>query len=282
MSGNKIRVTVLIENTSDGSLACEHSLSFFIEYMEKRILLDSGSSEAFGENAEKMGISITGLDAYVLSHGHYDHSGGFDLIFRNDPAARVYARKEALDTYLSCSGGLHEISVPKNIAEQSERFILTDGIREILPRIYVIPHNTQGLEKTGEKSRLYKKQGKEILPDDFAHEQSLVIDSEKGLVIFNSCSHAGAVNIIKEAKAAFGQKPIYAYVGGLHMKGKKDGKEICAFSEDEINGLCSAFKNEGVKKIYTGHCTGIPGFEKLKSRLGEHIQKLTTGLVFDL
>ncbi|MCC8014227.1 MAG: MBL fold metallo-hydrolase [Eubacterium sp.] len=282
MSGNNIRVTVLIENTSEGSLACEHGLSLFIEYMGKRILLDSGSSEAFGENAEKLGISLTGLDAYVLSHGHYDHSGGFDLIFRNDPTARVYAQKEALDTYLSGSGGLHEISVPKNIAEQDERFILTEGIREILPRIYVIPHNTPGLEKIGEKSRLHKKHREEILPDDFAHEQSLVIDSKKGLVVFNSCSHAGAANIIKEAKAAFGQKPIYAYVGGLHMKGKKDGKEICAFSEDEINCLCSAFINEGVKKIYTGHCTGVLGFEKLKSRLGERIQKLTTGLIFDL
>ncbi len=71
----KIRVAVLIENTSDGSLAAEHGLSLFIEYKGKRILLDAGSSGAFYGNAAALGISLSGLDAYVLSHGHYDHSG---------------------------------------------------------------------------------------------------------------------------------------------------------------------------------------------------------------
>ncbi len=279
---NKIKVTVLIENTSESTLACEHGLSLFIEFGGKRILLDAGSSEAFGENAEKLGISLTGLDAYVLSHGHYDHSGGFDYIFRRDPEAKVYARKEALDEYFSAGGGLHEISVPKNAAVQRERFIFTEGFKEILPQIYLVPHHTEGLELIGEKSGLYKKRGEVILPDDFSHEQSLVIDKEEGLVIFNSCSHGGAINIIREAKAALGQKQIYAYIGGLHMKGRKDGMEICAFSEAEIEELCGVFINENVRKIYTGHCTGVPGFEKLKSRLGERVERLTTGLVFSL
>ncbi|MCD8090761.1 MAG: MBL fold metallo-hydrolase [Clostridiales bacterium] len=282
MNEHKIRVTVLIENTSDGILTCEHGLSLFIEYAGKRILLDAGSSEAFGENAEKLGLSLTCLDAYVLSHGHYDHSGGFDYIFRNDPAARVYARKEALDVYLSAAGGLHEISVPENVAKQRERFIFTDGLKEILPKIYLIPHKTTGLEGIGEKSKLYKKQGAEILPDDFAHEQSLVVDTEDGLVIFNSCSHAAAPNIIREAKAALGRKRVYAYVGGLHMKGRKNGREICAFSEEETCSLCRAFLKENIRKIYTGHCTGTPGFEKLKSRLGNRVQRLSTGLIFTL
>lgn len=237
MNENKIQVTVLIENTSEGYLACEHGLSLFIEYNGKKMLLDAGNSKTFGENAAKLGIILTGLDAYVLSHGHYDHSGGFGYIFRNDPSAKVYARKDALNVYLSASGGLHEISVPENVASQRERFIFTDSLKEIIPSVYLVPHQTEGLNHIGEKSKLYKKQGEEIFPDDFAHEQSLVIDTEKGLVIFNSCSHDGAANIIRETKAALRQKPVYAYVGGLHMKGSKNGKEICAFSEPEINAL---------------------------------------------
>ncbi|MCD8363426.1 MAG: MBL fold metallo-hydrolase [Lachnospiraceae bacterium] len=279
---HEITITVLIENTSDGIFACEHGLSLFIQFAGKRILLDAGSSDAFCKNADAMGISLTDLDAYILSHGHYDHSGGFEELFRRAPAAKVYARKEALDVYLSAAGGMHEISVPQNVASQSDRFLLVDDCREILPGIILVSHSTKGLAQIGEKSGLYKKQGDQIVPDDFIHEQSLVMDTSDGLVIFNSCSHAGAANIIREVRDACGQKRVCAYVGGLHMKGKKDGLEICAFSDAEIDSLCEVFRQEGIAQIYTGHCTGTPGFEKLRSRLGDRIHRLTTGLRFEL
>ncbi len=279
---HKIRITVLIENTSDGVLACEQGLSLLIEYAGKRILLDAGSSDAFCENADALGISLVGLDACVLSHGHYDHSGGFEKIFLLDPAAKVYARKEALDVYLSSGREMYEIGVPQNVASYRERFILVDGIREILPGIVLVPHDTRGLDQIGEKTGLYKRQDGQILPDDFAHEQSLVIDTDRGLVIFNSCSHAGAANIIREARAACGQKRVCAYVGGLHMKEEKDHKEICMFSDEEIDKLCQVFRQEVTEQIYTGHCTGTLGFEKLYSRLGNQIHRLTTGLRFEL
>lgn len=275
-------VTVLIENTSDGALACEHGLSLLIEYAGKRILLDAGSSGAFCKNADALGISLTGLDAAVLSHGHYDHSGGFAELFRRNPAIKVYARKEALEGYFSASGGLHEISVPQAVASQRDRFLLVDGVRALFPGVLLVPHSTAGLDLVGAKGGLYKRQGERLVPDDFAHEQSLVIDTGKGLAIFNSCSHGGAVSIIREAKAACGQERVSAYVGGLHMKGKKDGKELCAFSGAELDALCDGLLKEGVGEIYTGHCTGAPGFAELRGRLGNRVHRLTTGLRFAL
>lgn len=278
----KIQITVLIENTSDSSLACEHGLSLLIEHAGRRILLDAGSSEVFCDNADSLEISLTGLDACVLSHGHYDHSGGFEKIFLRNPNAKVYARKEALDVYLSAIGGMHEISVPQNVAAHRDRFILTDSFRKILPSVFLVPHNTKNLARIGEKSGLYKNQNGQILPDDFAHEQSLVIDTDDGLVIFNSCSHAGAANIIREVREACPQKRIRAYIGGLHMKGKENGREICTFSSSEIDALCDAFLDEGIAQIYTGHCTGAPGFEALQRRLGDRVHRLTTGLRFEI
>ncbi len=277
-----ILVTVLIENTSDGSLACEHGLSLLIEVGGKRILLDAGSSSAFCENADAMGIALTDLDACVLSHGHYDHSGGFEALFKRNPDVMVCARNHALDIYYSAGGGMHEISVPANVAARRDRFILIDDIRQILPDVFLIPHSTKNLAQIGKMSGLYKKQDDQILPDDFAHEQSLVILTEKGLIIFNSCSHAGADNIIRECRKACGQKQVYAYVGGLHMKGKKDGREICAFSETRIDALCDILRQEDIQEIYTGHCTGVPGYEALRLRLGDRVHRMTTGMRFQL
>ncbi|MCD7753251.1 MAG: MBL fold metallo-hydrolase [Clostridiales bacterium] len=277
-----IGVTVLIENTSTGCLACEHGLSLLIEFAGRRLLLDTGSTGAFCKNADALGVSLAGLDACVLSHGHYDHSGGFAALFLREPTARVYARKTALDVYYSAAGGMHEISVPQEVASQRDRFLPVDGVCEILPRVFLVPHSTAGLDLIGEKSGLYKNQDGQIVPDDFAHEQSLVIDAADGLVIFNSCSHAGAANIIREARAACGGKRVCAYVGGLHMKGKRDGREICAFSDAEVELLCDALRREGVRQIYTGHCTGAPGLEALRSRLGDRVYRLSTGLRFEL
>ncbi len=273
-----MKVTVLIENTSNNALICEHGLSFLIEYKDKTILLDTGSSDKFYENAGCLGISFDNLSAAVLSHAHYDHSGGFQKLFENHKDVKVYAQKNVFEEYASASGGMHEIGIPKVLHEYKERFLLIDGVTEIFKNIYLVPHSAEGLEKIGAKTKLYKKERDELIPDDFSHEQSLVFDTNKGLVIFNSCSHGGVDNIICEAKAACGNKKVCAYLGGFHMKGKVHGQEVCTFSDEEINELCSVINEEKIEFVYTGHCTGIQGFHELKKRLGDTVQNLTTGL----
>ncbi len=276
-----VTVTVLVENTTDGGLLrCEHGLSLLVEWRGRRILLDAGQTGLFLENADALGLSLTGLDASVLSHGHYDHAGGFGALLRRNPAARVYAQKTAFEPHLSGSGGkIHPIGIPPAVAEQRERFLPVEGVTEILPGAYLMPHNTAELARLGAKGKLYRQTGVELMPDDFSHEQSLVLDTSRGLVLFNSCSHGGAANILREAREALG-KPVYAYVGGLHLKGRRDGQEVCALTPAEMEELCGAFLRENVRHIYTGHCTGEPGLEQLRQGLGERVYRLTTGLRF--
>ncbi len=277
-----MKVTVLIENTSHGNLKCEHGLSLLIQQEDRKILLDAGSSEQFSENAKALHISFDDLNACVLSHGHYDHSGGFEAVFRENARVKVYARKSVVENYYSGSGGLHEIGVPENVLAHGDRFVFVDGVQEIFPGVYLVPHSLPGLDKIGEKSKLYKKVKGEIVPDDFSHEQSLVFDTEKGLIVFNSCSHGGVKKIIREVKMTCGDKPICAYVGGLHMKGKRGGEEICAFSEEEVDDLCGAIREAEITQVYTGHCTGLPGLEKLRERLGASVHSLSTGMRFEI
>ncbi|MCC8075958.1 MAG: MBL fold metallo-hydrolase [Clostridiales bacterium] len=277
---DSVTVTVLVENTTNSTLRCEHGLSLLMEWRGRRILLDAGQTGLFLENTDALGLSLTELDACVLSHGHYDHAGGFGALLRQDPAARVYAQKLVFEPHLSGSGGkIHDIGVPPAVAEQRERFLLIEGMTEILSGVYLVPHNTANLAQLGAKGKLYRQAGGELLPDDFSHEQSLVLDTARGLVLFNSCSHGGAANILREAREALG-KPVYAYIGGLHLKGHRNGREVCALPPAEMDELCGAFLRENVRHIYTGHCTGAPGLELLRQGLGERAHTLTTGLRF--
>ncbi len=278
-----MKITVLIENSSECELAKEHGLSLLIETEDKKILLDSGCSELFADNADKLNIDLTDVDFAVLSHGHFDHSGGFDSFFEKNPQAPLYARIGADGIYYSPNGGFHEIGIPQRVLEFTDRIVYVSDNREICEGVYLIGHNTPDMQKIGEKVRLYKDKNGEIVPDDFAHEQSLIFDTPKGLIIFNSCSHGTVANIIRETKEYFVDKPIYAYVGGLHMMGKTpEGKEICAFTDEEINALCDIIRNENIAYLCTGHCTTLDGFDKVKNRLGDTAVKLTTGLVFEL
>lgn len=252
----------------------------------------------FATNAEKMRLDLSKVDFAVLSHGHYDHSGGFTVFFEKNSTATLYARKEITERYFSgpifSYEDMREISVPDNI-RNSKRFTLIDKSMKIFDGIYLVSHDISNLSSIGYKNNLYRyddksstfiELGDPYALDDFRHEQSLIFDTLKGLIIFNSCSHGGVENIIKEAKEVCGNKPIYTYIGGFHMRGTKNecgfSKEICTFSDDEIANLCNFIKKENIKHIYTGHCTGEIGFEKLKEQLGSIVHRLTTGMVFEL
>lgn len=171
---------VLIENTvsdeNKDKYICEHGLSIYIEYDGKKILLDAGQTGAFINNADKMGVNLNELDFCVLSHGHYDHSDGFDKFLSLYKDANVYGLESILGDYYSGSGGeLHYIGLSKEMYNRyKERFILLGGVTNICENVYAIPHNTGELGKIGKRCKLYKKCDEIYIPDDFLHELSLV------------------------------------------------------------------------------------------------------------
>lgn len=278
-----MKITVLIENTAIEPLKCEHGLSMFIEFQGNKYLLDAGTTDLFLENAKQLNVPVCDVSICVLSHGHYDHSGGFGTYLRENENASVYMMQAAGEAYYSGSGDFYYIGIPQQILkEHGNRFRKITEITKIDENVYLVPHFTQGLESIGKRAKLYVKQGEDYFPDDFSHELSLVFDTEQGLVILNSCSHGGAENIIREVKAALPGKKLYAFLGGLHMKGKRGKEEICTFSEEEIALLVDCLKREGLKYVYTGHCTGAKGIEMLKQYAGDLIQELTAGRIIEL
>lgn len=278
-----MKITVLIENTAYSDLIAEHGLSLLIEYNDKTYLLDAGQTSEFIHNANTLNICLDNVKLAVLSHGHYDHAGGFLEFLSKYPKIKLYAMEDAKNDYYSSSGGIHPIGVPSAILTQHKyNFMFVNCVTQLDDGVYIVPHTTKGLDAIGERAGLYKMVDDKLVPDDFSHELSLVFETEKGLVIFNSCSHAGVCNIITEVKNAFPQKHIYAFVGGLHMKGTKNGEECCTFSESELSEIAKTLKVEKLQKLYTGHCTGKVGFNLLKKYMGESLQALYTGKIIDI
>ena len=139
---------------------------------------------------------------------------------------------------------------------------------EVVPGVTLLPHKTKNLEAIGEHAGMYVKIRGQFRPDSYDHEQSLVFDTDKGLVIFNSCSHGGADNIIREVHETWPEKQIYALIGGLHL--------FCS-TDEEVRALAGRIRETGIRHVYTGHCTGDAAMEILREELGDVVQEFYTG-----
>lgn len=250
-----MKAVVLIENNALPGLEREHGLSVYIEHRGRRILLDTGHSGKFAQNADTLGVSLAQVDTAVLSHGHYDHADGFDVFFARNDRALVHARPAAAqpqyhgEKYIGVRPGLMD--------EYARRFALADGPVDLGDGIYLIP-------------------------DSVDHEQSLAIDTPAGLAVFNSCSHAGAGHIAKDVLARFPGKRIAAYLGGFHLMGA-GGPDTLGAAPGVVKNLCGWLLDElAVGNIYTGHCTGAPAFELLRQAGGGRVHPLDGGTVIEL
>ena len=266
-----MKAIVLVDNIPQGNLAGEWGLSIYIEYQGKHILLDTGSSGLFLKNAGKLGKELQKVDYAVLSHAHYDHANGMKNFFGVNDKAAFYLREGSRENcYMKKWIFRKYIGLPKGILEEyKERIVYAGGNYTLCPGATLIPHKTEGLSRIGKENNMYIRSKNGWQPDDFAHEQSLVLETETGLVIFNSCSHGGADNIINEVKATYPDKKIRALVGGFHLFGKK---------AEEVRAMAQRIRETGIQEIYTGHCTGKEAYVVLKAELGAMVHQLSVGL----
>lgn len=276
-----MRITVLVENTGPSEFKIEHGLSLYIEFNDKKYLLDAGPSDSFFKNAHALSIDLGRVDKAVLSHGHYDHGDGFMVFLNQYKDKVVYGAKNIFDDYYSGSGGsVHYIGLSSKLKQMKNRFNIISMDTKIDEKIYLILDDVSNTKEIGVQKKLYKKVDDVLQPDNFDHELSLVFDTPKGLVICNSCSHAGLESIVDNIKKRL-NKPVYAYVGGLHMKSTKNHIETSSFTEEQIQNLC-IFIKKNIQYVLTGHCTGNVSYDLLKKYLKDRIDFLTTGKTIEI
>lgn len=276
-----MKITVLVENTGPSEFKIEHGLSLYIEFNDKKYLLDAGPSDSFFKNAHALSIDLGRVDKAVLSHGHYDHGDGFMVFLNQYKDKVVYGAKNIFDDYYSGSGGsVHYIGLSSKLKQMKNRFNIISMDTKIDEKIYLILDDVSNTKEIGVQKKLYKKVDDVLQPDNFDHELSLVFDTPKGLVICNSCSHAGLESIVDNIKKRL-NKPVYAYVGGLHMKSTKNHIETSSFTEEQIQNLC-IFIKKNIQYVLTGHCTGNVSYDLLKKYLKDRIDFLTTGKTIEI
>lgn len=265
------KATILVDNNGDGDLNGEWGLSLLVEYKGKKILVDAGASELFAVNMNKLGFDIKEIDYATLSHAHYDHANGIPKFFKDNSGAKFYVQESIQENCYARKFIFKKyIGIPhKLLNDYDDRLVKVSGDYEIMEGAYLIPHKTPGLEAMGRRESMFRKEGLKWIPDDFNHEQSLVLETEKGLVIINCCSHGGAANIVREVEATFPGKKIYSIIGGFHLFNKR---------ELEIQDLAYRLKESGVEQVVTGHCTGDRAYGIMKKILGDKLMQLRCGL----
>jgi 7,8-dihydropterin-6-yl-methyl-4-(beta-D-ribofuranosyl)aminobenzene 5'-phosphate synthase len=297
-----MKVTALIEDHAgaDATVTPEFGLSLHIETGGQRILMDTGSSDRFVDNARALGIDIAAVDACVLSHGHFDHGGGLAAFLATNTKAPVYVRPGVdRERIGSLAPGLpdwlhraHLISRDigidaRPLRERADRFVIVEGALDLgggarlltdIPRAHPLPPgNRYLLERVGPKSG-------RLVRDAFEHELLLVVDEGQGPVVFSGCAHRGILNMLDAALTSSGAganaQKARAVIGGFHLVRPRSRQ--AALSDTELDALASALAERVEGPIITGHCTGLAAFDRLKRSLGDQLQALRAGTDWEL
>ena len=163
-----MKIITLMENTACRSdLAADHGLSLYIETAKHKILFDTGASDAFCANAEKLGVDLSRVDIAVLSHGHFDHGGGLAAFLARNKTAPVYLHRDAFLPHFNVEG--KDIGIDESL-RASERLVFTDDEPVIDDELSLFSCNTRERHHPSSAAGMLVKDGGELHRDEFLHE----------------------------------------------------------------------------------------------------------------
>ncbi len=277
MNTSRLEISVLIEERKGRSgLKSEHGLSLFLRSAQESWIFDCGQSEMVVANAMKMGLPLKSARGIILSHGHYDHTGGLKALLQSTGPLPIYAHPGVFRERFRLKEGTPPVSigVPFSRSELERTggvFNLGEKPRSLSAGVYLsgeIPRLTY-FEKG--QSYLAVKEGEKFIPDPFEDEQLLIWKISGGLVLITGCGHAGLINSIRQAGRLFPGEKIKAVVGGFHLHSTPP--ETLA---EIVNGL----REFSPEMIVAGHCTGAPAEKLLAEEFPDEFQNLEAGRSF--
>lgn len=279
----KCRITTLSDNTAAGrprGLLAEWGLSILVEADDIRVLLDAGASVSAVHNGDILGIDWPQIDGMVLSHGHYDHTGGLrQILTRINRPVKVVAHPSIFEAkYIQ----VFKDDTPGSIGMPHDRQEL-----EKLGAVFQLTSEPVWLSKnmvtSGEipmttdyeaiDPGMYVGKDDAFLPDPLADDQALFIKTDEGLVVVLGCAHRGAINTLRHARKVTGVQSIHTVVGGMHL---------IRASEVQLELTIAELKEMGVRRLGVCHCTGMPASVRLANEFGQKFFFNNTGTTVTL
>lgn len=274
------RITVLCENTVgaiSGTLG-EHGFAALIEPAGAApLLFDTGQGLTLLHNAARMKKDLSSIQAVIISHGHYDHAGGLLPLLKEIGPRPVYGHPGIFRPRyrLKDTGESYPIGMPverDELETAGAGFELSDQFRQIAPEIYLsgqVPRVTAF--ETGDRGLYCDCAGQES--DSTPDDQSLVLDTQKGLVVVLGCCHAGLVNTLEHIAQMTGRRDIYAVIGGTHLG-------FCG--QDQTEKTIAVLRKLAVKKLAVAHCTGFAASARLSREMPQEFQLAMVGYTLEV
>lgn len=276
----KGRITVLCENSVgplSGTIG-EHGFSALIEpTVGDPLLFDTGQGLTLLHNARRMNKDLSLVRQVVLSHGHYDHAGGLQPLLEECGPKQVYAHPSVFRSRYRVkeSGECYPISIPvgrEALEAAGATFDLSEKFREVAPGMYLtgeVPRVT--VFETGDEGLYCDCSGQE--PDNTPDDQSLLLETEKGLVLILGCCHAGLINTLEHVADMTGRRDVYAVIGGTHLG-------FCG--QEQLGSTITALRTLGIKKLAASHCTGFAASARLLREFPKAFQTAMVGYTLEV
>jgi len=253
VSSETATVAILVDDIAYGNFRSEHGLSIWVEYGNRKVLFDTGPNDAVLKNAKLLGINLKQTDAIVLSHGHYDHTGGLETVLNVAPNVTIYLHPAAIKPKFSRKNGqVQEIGMldsTRNLVSalaENGKVVWTRNATRVFPGLFVtgqIPRNSDFEDNGGAffiDKNCYEP---DLLPDD----QALVLNLPGGVVVFVGCAHAGVINTLDYVAKLSRDNRTCTVIGGMHLLNS---------SSERTEQTIKALEQFDVRRIGMAHCTG--------------------------
>ena len=270
-----LRIRTLVEDTVEKpDLIGEHGLSFWISTPDGDILFDTGQGAALVRNAVRIGIDWKRITSIVLSHGHYDHTGGLASVLAETGAKPVFAHPSAFaPKYSRKTGELRSIRMPasrETLESAGMQLRACTAPVEVAPGVLAtgpIPRVT-GFEQVPPHFLTLPAEKSDLVPDLLEDDQALILGPRSAPVVVLGCAHAGIVNTLLYAAELAGTNRFSLVIGGTHLI---DADEM------RLQRTLEALRQFEIMKIAPCHCTGLRGQFALWEQFGAVFQPNHTG-----
>jgi 7,8-dihydropterin-6-yl-methyl-4-(beta-D-ribofuranosyl)aminobenzene 5'-phosphate synthase len=245
----------------------EWGLSILVEADGLNILLDTGAGSAVVSNADRLGIDLKKIDKIVLSHGHFDHTGGMKEVLLRTGDIEIIAHPDVWASKYAIfpEQQPRKIGIPfelETLESLGASFVLNREPVWITDRIVTTGEIPMVNEFEEIDSNLYAETKGEMLPDALLDDRGMIIKSDSGLVVFSGCAHRGIINMLYHAREIAKEDRIFAVVGGTHLIRSSDARTASTVAE---------LKEMGIQKIGVSHCTGQWSSSVLAAEFGQDV-----------